>query len=147
MKQTHNIPLLAPHASFIASVSQEGTIRSQGTDIAEILEADSALAHEAEIMQQELEVADQEVPSLSKKEAPADGKLVVAEEIVEGHVRWNSYKLFFSSLGGNHAILFFFLWIGGFFLSDSIRTSQTWFLGHWGSQYETHDPSEVPVAL
>lgn len=137
---------MAPIAAFIVSM-RDGTVRSQGENAREVLEDDLVMKVDAKVMQEELEIANEAVQELSTKETPVDGKLVVAEEISQGHVTWKSYKLFLSSLGGDHPILFYFLWLCGFLLSDSIRTSQTWFLGYWGSQYETHDPSEVAVRL
>lgn len=72
-----------------------------------------------------------------------DGKLVVAEEIAEGHVTWKSVKLYLSGLGGDYLLIFFSIWISASFLTDWMDTFQVWFLEYWGTQYETHAPSEV----
>lgn len=76
----------------------------------------------------------------------SDGKLVVAEEIVEGRVTWASVKLFLSGLGGEHPLFFSLLWLVGLTTSQVISVLQPWYLGVWGSQYETHAPSEVRLS-
>ena len=86
-----------------------------------------------------------EVKPHSKEESSAAGKLVIAEEIVQGHVTWKSVKLYLSGLGGDYPLIFFSVWISASFLADWMDTFQVWFLGYWGSQYETHVPSEVNV--
>lgn len=83
---------------------------------------------------------------MATKETPAAGKLIVAEEIVEGHVTWKSIKLFLTALGGKHPLFFFVPLLFTLVMSIGMWTSQSWFLGYWGSQYETHDPTEVKVS-
>ncbi|KDR83054.1 hypothetical protein GALMADRAFT_238844 [Galerina marginata CBS 339.88] len=144
---THSVALLTPVAEFIVSIGQDGTVQTQGVDPEAALAIDPALAAEAELVREETEIANQEVTSLAKKEAPADGKLVVAEEIVKGHITWKSVKLFLTALGGDYPLVFFSLWLSGFFATNGVKTFQIWFLGYWGSQYEGHDPSEVHVSL
>jgi len=46
---------------------------------------------------------------LAKGESTAS-KLVIAEEVVHGHVSWKAIKLFLGALGGKHVILFFSIW-------------------------------------
>ena len=85
----------------------------------------------------------EEVKSAIKKANPTDGKLVIAEEIAEGHVTWKSMKLFFSGLGGDYPLVFFSIWVSAAFLRGWVNTFQVWFLGYWGSKYENHTSSEV----
>lgn len=122
----------------------DGSIQTQGTEVARAL--NSILVSEA---QHEKDVIDTEKSDtelvLQAHGALADGKLVVAEEIKEGHVSWRSMKLFFSGLGGSHPVLFFIIWTSGILLAECAMTVQTWFLGVWSSQYETHLPSEVNI--
>ena len=76
-----------------------------------------------------------------------DGKLVVAEEIAQGHVTWKSMKLLLSAFGGNYnPILFFVIWLSAISVESLVLTLNLWFLGKWGSQYELYPPSEVRVA-
>ena len=89
----------------------------------------------------------EEVKPAIGKESSTDGKLVVAEEIAKGHVTWKSVKLYLSGLGGDYPLMFFSIWISVSFLTDWMDTFQTWFLGYWGTQYETRAPSEVDAFL
>ena len=141
------MPLVAPIAQFIVSIGQDGTVKSQGVDPEVPLAKDPALAAEEEIVLEQTEIESQAVEALAKKEAPSQGKLVLAEEVAKGHVTWKSVKLFLSGLGGDYPFIFYTLWIAGFMGTNWVRTFQTWFLGYWGSQYENHDPSEVRVPV
>lgn len=144
--QTHNLALATPVASFIVSIGSDGSVRTQGKDIEKAFEQDVELAKEAKHDREVLEISNEEYTTPTKINAPpADGKLIVAEEISEGHVTWRSMKLFFKALGGDYPLIFFSLWMTGFLLTDWFSTFQTWFLGYWGSQYENHPTSEVNV--
>ena len=126
------------------SLGQDGIVRSQSTDIEVSLHADPSLAAEFEVDREVLEAGNEEIPLLANK---GEGKLIVAEEIAQGHVTWKSIKLFLTALGGDHPWIFFSLWLTGNLLSDFVNTFQVWFLGFWGSHYENHPPSEVRAPL
>ncbi|KAF8876209.1 multidrug resistance-associated ABC transporter [Gymnopilus junonius] len=143
---THNIALASPVAEFVVSIGLDGRVQSQGTEIALALAKNPTLAAEAEEDREVTEIAKEEIDTPEAKPKPADGKLVIAEEINVGHVTWRSVKLLITSLGGDHTILFFVFVIGSFFINEWSLTFQTWFLGYWGSQYETHPPSEVDIS-
>lgn len=148
ISKTHNVALAAPIAHFIVSLNSDGTLHTQGNEIDEAIANDPIIAREVEIDNEIMAIAQQEVPSLThKNHSRVDGKLIMKEETVEGHVTWKSIKLFLSGLGGNHPVLFYVLWTSGIALTDWLWTFQVWFLGHWGSQYENHAPSEVPASL
>ncbi|KDR83044.1 hypothetical protein GALMADRAFT_134555 [Galerina marginata CBS 339.88] len=142
---THNIALASPVADFIVSIGLDGRVQSQGTEVALAIAKSSTLAKEAEEDRQATEISKENIDLPAKK--PVDGKLVVAEEIAVGHVSWKSMNLLLSSMGGGNPILFFLTIIGLLFLNEWSVTFQTWFLGHWGSQYETRPPSEVDVTF
>ncbi|KAH9480681.1 ATP-binding cassette transporter abc4 [Psilocybe cubensis] len=145
---THNIALTAPIAHFIVSLNSDGTLHTQSKDIKKIVTNDSFISREAEIDNESIAISHQEVHSLShKNNFVVDGKLIMKEEIIEGHVTWKSIKVFLKGLGGNHPVWFYVLWISGIALTDWLSTFQVWFLGYWGSQYEFHTPSEVPASL
>ncbi|KIK08096.1 hypothetical protein K443DRAFT_672979 [Laccaria amethystina LaAM-08-1] len=142
---THNVALASPIANFVVSIGSDGKVQSYGNDIPAalaVLAVDPTLGRELEREEQEL---DPTVTTEEQKESKSDGKLVVAEEIQEGRVSRKSMTLFFNALSGNHIFFFFFIWMSGIVLKDIALTFSVWFLGHWGSQYETHHPSEVPV--
>ena len=142
--QTHNLALTMPIAEFIVSLGQDGIVWSQSTDIEVSLHADPNLAAKFEVDREILEAGNEEIPLLANK---VEGKLIVAEEIAQGHVTWKSIKLFLTALGGDHPWIFFSLWLTGNLLSNLVNTFQVWFLGFWGSQYENHPPSEVRAPL
>ncbi|KAF8963028.1 hypothetical protein BDZ97DRAFT_1920149 [Flammula alnicola] len=144
---THNVALAAPIADFIVSIGLDGSVQTQGTDVRLALEHDPVLASEIE-QDEEITEVPEDTPRPLKKIPDADaGKLVVAEEIVEGRVTWKSMQLFLDALGGDHPVLFFTSWILIVGTSQWVVTLQTWFLGFWGSQYETHAPSEVRLSF
>ncbi|KAF8188324.1 multidrug resistance-associated ABC transporter [Pholiota molesta] len=113
---THNVALVGPVAQFVVSI---------GLD---------ELEHDKESSKKD---GKQPPP-----EAAADGKLVLAEELAEGHITWKSMRLLLSGFGGSHTIPIVILGIVATQLASIGRTK---FLAVWGSQYETHDPSEVSL--
>ncbi|KAF6747838.1 multidrug resistance-associated ABC transporter [Ephemerocybe angulata] len=143
---THNIALASPIASFIISVSPEGVATSCGNDIAAALTSEPTLKREFEqdeaATEMDCEVIDAPAAAAPKK---ANGKLILAEEIKAGKVGWKANKLLFKSLGGNHPLFFFTVWIGVTFFEYIARSFNTWFLGYWSSQYSKYPTSEVPV--
>ncbi|KAF8816580.1 P-loop containing nucleoside triphosphate hydrolase protein [Phlegmacium glaucopus] len=138
---THNVALATPIAQHVVSIGQDGTVRSQGIEhFASTLDDDPPLVSEAE---QVLATVIEEVKPRIKGDKSTEGKLVIAEEIAEGHVTWKSMKLYLSGLGGDYPLMFFSIWISATLLTDWVSTFQVWFLGYWGSQYETHTSPEV----
>ena len=126
-------------------------MQAQGTDISGLIAQDPSLASEVEEENKAIAETKGEVEAVAEPGAlvkgPVDGKLVVAEEIVEGHVTWKSMALLISALGVRHPILFLLFLIGCIALGTSFYTAQTWFLGEWGAQYETHAPGDVNLNL
>ncbi|KXN82428.1 ATP-binding cassette transporter abc4 [Leucoagaricus sp. SymC.cos] len=143
---THNIALTGDLADFVVSLGSNGTILSQGTDISAAISRNSKLVSELKA-QERAQVSGEATGETNENEAPADGspmgKLIVAEEIQQGHVTWKAMKLFLSALGGSHPVLFFFAYSFGLLLADSGLMAQTYLLGYWGSQYTESDPSEI----
>ena len=69
---------------------KEGRIESQGT-VFEALGKDPVLAEEARIEQQVIDKTGEEVDEQRPpEETKGDGKLIMAEEIQEGHVSWSA---------------------------------------------------------
>ncbi|KAJ3564413.1 hypothetical protein NP233_g8310 [Leucocoprinus birnbaumii] len=141
---THNIAMVRSLAGFAVSIGTDGCIVAHGT-VDSVLGADEAISRVLEENKESIEMASEVVDKPQTAVPPTDGKLIVAEEIEVGHVSWKSVKLFLLGLGGSHPGLFFLSFLGGLFISDLISTFQTWFLGYWASQYETHHPSDVSV--
>ena len=83
----------------MVTLSKDGTISNYGS-VSEVLAHDVDLAHEAEKQAAELERIDQLVSKDVDAEAAATdaaqtkaGKLVVEEEVLEGHVSWSTREL------------------------------------------------------
>ncbi|KAF8876201.1 hypothetical protein CPB84DRAFT_1853019 [Gymnopilus junonius] len=143
---THNIALVGPIAGFVVSLGLDGSVKTQGTDFSALLENDARLASEVEEEKKLLEESKEDTEEPAAKPS-SDGKLVVAEEIKEGHITWKSINLLLSALGGNHPTLFFLVLVSWLALANVLITTQTWFLGLWGTQYEYRAPSEVRLSF
>ncbi|EIM80365.1 uncharacterized protein STEHIDRAFT_162782 [Stereum hirsutum FP-91666 SS1] len=150
---THNVSMVVPIADFVVSLGSDGQILSQGT-MSDALANNSKLRQEIAKEKAFEEKAEQEeafeafetpapgqvVPA--QKEEKKDGKLIMEEETAEGHISWNSVKMFLGALGGPG------FWIGftlASFFECSIESVQPWLLGLWATQYETHKPEDVNV--
>ncbi|PBK67572.1 P-loop containing nucleoside triphosphate hydrolase protein [Armillaria solidipes] len=144
---THNIAMAEPIAQFVVSL-KDGRVASQGS-LSSALSQDLTLAEEARRDAEALHKADEEVDVddelIEKPVKKSDGALIMTEEIQEGHVSWASLKLYLIAIGGNHATLFFGAFFGTFIVQQGLSAVQTWYLGFWASQYESHEPSEVNV--
>ncbi|KAJ3718421.1 hypothetical protein C8R42DRAFT_723772 [Lentinula raphanica] len=142
---THNIAITRPIAGFVVAI-KDGRIESQGT-VSEALRRDSALAEEARREQQVIDKSDSGVvpDQPPVKEQKADGKLIVAEEIQEGHVKYDAVKMYLTSMGGRYSWTFFLAFVFAMFVTEILNAIYNWFLGYWASQYETHDPASVNV--
>ena len=88
--QTHNVAMTSPIADFVVSLGSDGRIISQGTmstalatskTLSKGLKAAEAQLHKVE------ETVDGEVPEASESKS---GKLMVTEEVAEGHVSWSA---------------------------------------------------------
>ncbi|KAF9553875.1 multidrug resistance-associated ABC transporter [Agrocybe pediades] len=140
---THNIALASPVADFIVSVGTDGRVKSQGKELSVALKQNPALKQDAEFDQEATEIGQAELDLPPKKPAGKDGKLVIAEEIAQGHVTWKSFMLLIRNLGGDHPVIFFSGVLLLLIIVEWGLTFQSWFLGYWGAQYEGHDPSEI----
>ncbi|KAI0344119.1 multidrug resistance-associated ABC transporter [Trametopsis cervina] len=142
---THNVYIARPIADYVVSLGTDGRIASQGT-LSKALSNDKALAKEIEKEAKEADKAEHTIDDtvVEPEAAPkSDGKLILDEEISEGHVGWPALKLYFLSLGGDSPIIFWSLFLGNMFMTRLLQSAQFWYLGYWAEQYETHDPSEV----
>ncbi|KAG2160129.1 uncharacterized protein EDB93DRAFT_1113551 [Suillus bovinus] len=141
---THNVAMASSIAHFVVSMGSNGRIVSHGS-ISEAIAKDDKLAAEMTKEQEVLIEDAQVVGTPEEPKAKSDGRLVMSEEIAEGHVSWPAFKLYLTGLGGNYPILFWVAFVGLIGLTDFTSTVQTWFLGYWASQYEHHLPSEVNI--
>ena len=128
---------------------------------------DDKLIAELNESNKEVAKADEEIDEAAPDEAhkKGDGKLVVAEEISEGHVGWParksntiefgsslthwwcSVKLFFVTLGGSFPFLFYLSFTGLMFIEETMQVLQTWYLGYWAQQYDERPAEEISAIL
>ena len=91
--QTHNVAMASPIADFVVSLGTDGRVVSQGT-LSKVLAKDDKLAEELAEEREEIEKAAHEIDAVQPDQTDApkkgDGKLVVSEEISEGHVSWQA---------------------------------------------------------
>lgn len=82
--------VISPIADFVVSLGSDGRVLSQGTmskalavskSLTKELKAEEAEFHKAE------ETVDGDVPGVPESKS---GKLMVAEEVAEGHVSWSA---------------------------------------------------------
>ncbi|KAG6812974.1 hypothetical protein H0H92_015093 [Tricholoma furcatifolium] len=130
---THNLSIIH-RAALIISIDSEGNVSSQTSPI---------LAHDKDDTSSMKSTSVDAQASSSVNPIDSDGKLTSPESVERGHVNRKALKLYFSALSGDHPVSFFLASAGGLFLSLSVDTIQTWYLGYWASQYEKHPASEV----
>ncbi|KAL4069345.1 P-loop containing nucleoside triphosphate hydrolase protein [Scleroderma citrinum] len=142
---THNVAMASSVAQYVVSLTSNGRVASQGT-VSEAIANDAKLGvkivDEQEALQRQEDIACNAV-EVPKKEG--DGKLVMAEEILEGQVSWTAMKLYLASVGGGHTALFWFAFLFLIAMTEVITVLQTWFLGYWSSQYDNRPASKVDV--
>lgn len=86
---THNVAMTSSIAEFIVSMGNNGQILSQGS-LSKALAKDKKLSKELKEEAKQIEKIEHEVDAVEPAEGnkKTDGKLIVAEEIEEGHVGW-----------------------------------------------------------
>ncbi|KAF5377185.1 hypothetical protein D9615_006331 [Tricholomella constricta] len=142
---THNVAMARPVAGFVVSMGIDGTVQCQGS-VSQALSKDTLLIEELQEEEKVIAKVESEIDSPPPADEPkSDGKLILAEEIEEGHVSWPALKLYFNGLGGSHPIAFFLIVAIGLLLCELSNVTQTWYLGFWASQYDEHPASEVRV--
>ncbi|TBU53541.1 hypothetical protein BD310DRAFT_937787 [Dichomitus squalens] len=146
---THNVAITSPIADFVVSLGSDGRVASEGT-LSKALAKDQTLSREFGDQREELKKSEGEVDAVEPDDEVApkkgDGKLIVAEEISEGHVSWQALRLYLSSMTGGYTLLF---WLGVLVLlglCEFFNVVETWWLGYWAQQYEDTNPSDVDVA-
>ena len=142
-------------AEFVVSLGSDGRIRSQGS-VSDALAKDNALRKE---LKEEKEAIEKAQHGMEAAEDPAEevqgeaakqaaGKLIIAEEMAEGHVGWPAstlvlkfpafisderaaVKMYFTSLGGKWPVPFWGFMLSALFACELSNIVQTWFLGYW----------------
>jgi hypothetical protein len=110
--QTHNVALTKPVAEYVVAFGTDGRIISQGAP--EIL-ADAHLTEEMRHEQEAIELEEDFDEESEANKASANGsKLIVAEEIQEGHVSFKAAKLLLVNLS-SWPLLFWIGYLAGMF--------------------------------
>ena len=87
--------MVSPIADFVVSMGSDGRILSQGS-LLSALERDSKLMQEMKEEQEEIRMAEGEIDAEDEDKFEDEatkqvaGKLVVAEEMEDGHVGWSA---------------------------------------------------------
>lgn len=119
-------------ADFMVSLGTDGRVIGQG-HIDDVIRSNPRLKAEVEKDQElerkaadtvdEIDSAKEEGPGFTRK---SGGKLMVAEEIAEGHIGWPTLRPFLLSLGG---LWFWVMYMGGFALTNTTLVVQGYWLG------------------
>ncbi|KAJ7818819.1 hypothetical protein B0H13DRAFT_2242056 [Mycena leptocephala] len=144
LEKTHNVALVRPIADFVITLGSDGRVRSQGT-MAEITKSGSSIVQIHD--DQQVLNTRQEHSTGGAIAKPADGKLVVAEEIQIGHVGSSALKMYLFAMGGKYPLVFFAFFFGGLVFSETAIILKTWMLGYWAKQYDQHPVDEVDVVF
>ncbi|PPQ64837.1 hypothetical protein CVT24_008202 [Panaeolus cyanescens] len=148
---THNVALAGPIAGFFVAVDINGVAKEAGTTLSSVLAVVPVLEQEFEKEKEALKEAEKEEASGSNDakdaEDKAAGKLILAEEIQEGHVTRKSIMLYLRAVGGKRPVFFAVFWMLTMIASPAAETFSVWFLGFWSGQYEGRPPQEVNVSF
>lgn len=147
---SHNIALATPIASFVVLLGRHGTVSATGS-VSDVLKKDSFLRTQLEKAREEAREEEEGDIDLKAEEAgkgedemtkQASGKLIIAEEKAKGRAELAAFMLYIRGIGGPLVWSIFIIALSAAML---VKVGQTWFVGYWSSQYESHSPTEVPV--
>ncbi|KAG8702087.1 hypothetical protein FRC09_004964 [Ceratobasidium sp. 395] len=128
---THNVEMVGEVAEFVVSLGPNGRIISQGS-VAETIQSSTKLRTDIEKGKRD-EKRGEPIKDDKEPIKQADGKLIVAEEVAEGHVGWPAMEFFLLAFGGP---MFWVIYVTGFVAADVISVFQIYWLGVWARAYE-----------
>lgn len=146
---SHNIALAAPIASFVVLLGRNGTVSAIGS-VSDVLKKDSFLRTQLEKAREEAREEEGDI-DIKAEEAgkgeddmtkQASGRLIIAEEKAIGRAELAAFMLYIKGIGSPLVWSIFIIALSAAML---VKVGQTWFVGYWSSQYESHSPTEVPV--
>lgn len=147
---SHNIALAAPIASFVVLLGRHGTVSATGS-VSDVLKKDSFLRTQLkEACEEAREEEEGDIDLKAEETGKGDdemmkqtsGKLIIAEEKAIGRAELAAFMLYIRGIGGPLVWSIFIIALSAAML---VKVGQTWFVGYWSSQYESHSPTEVPV--
>ncbi|THH01300.1 hypothetical protein EW026_g1369 [Hermanssonia centrifuga] len=124
---THNVAMASPLADFVVSIGADGCIASQGS-VSETLAKDSKLVEEFKHEGEAIELDENEDENEVIDSEVKDGKLIVTEEVEEGHVSIGAFMLFLRAAGGKWPILFWLNYIGSDSMAEICDAMEMWWL-------------------
>jgi ABC-type glutathione transport system ATPase component len=151
---THNVALVTPVADYVVSLGSDGRVIATGSPSETVLkdrELMEQIAHEQEALELDTDLEEDEQDDDSKAVAKGS-KLVIAEEVQQGHVSGRAMKLFANSVSGwpvvgwtvylllqrsAGSIWCHTLYMTNYLLSLSkgSEVAKTWWLGQWADAY------------
>ncbi|VDB86203.1 unnamed protein product [Peniophora sp. CBMAI 1063] len=137
---TQNIALVGPIANFVVAFGAGGEIVARGFH-AKVLSKDPALVADEAVISEEVEERDDiEGEEEPETEYVADGTLVVDEVVAKGHISSRALMLFWTSLGGDHPVLFWFNFVIGMLAYRVLADLQPFWMGCWADAYGVPGP-------
>jgi hypothetical protein len=128
------VVLASAIADYVVRLNSDGVATPQGS-MAEVLKQEPSFLKEIR------EAKDENLAGQDEKTVPErEGKLIVAEEIATGRVRWPAMKLYISNFGGP------FLWssvLAFCAIAAFLNVVHVWYLGLWARQSEEKSPGEL----
>ncbi|VDC03254.1 unnamed protein product [Peniophora sp. CBMAI 1063] len=144
---TQNVALVGPIAAFVVAFGAGGEIVARGSH-AEVLSKNSALVADQAVISEEAEESDDiENEEEPETEYVADGKLVVEEVVAKGHISTGALMLFWTSLGGDHPVLFWSNFVIGMLAYRVLANLQPFWMGRWADAYAVPGPVSVTFYL
>ncbi|KAF9479224.1 multidrug resistance-associated ABC transporter [Pholiota conissans] len=138
---THNIGLTVSIANHIVTINADGIVHEIGNSTSIL--TDSIPSYRDKQEQDNTGIEETTNNMNQGDDGRLERKLIPAEEIAEGRVSWKSFALFLEGIGGHRPILFMATYFLGLALFHVGNMISVWFLGFWGSQYDTHAPEDV----
>ncbi|KIY72764.1 P-loop containing nucleoside triphosphate hydrolase protein [Cylindrobasidium torrendii FP15055 ss-10] len=133
---THNVAMTKPLASMVVAIDQTGKV-SWGSAEDMLPDAERSVDDSEESQ----DVPSSDASTSPAKEAashPADGRLIVAEEVSEGRVSRTVFGLYTKNLS-RFTYLFWLLFLGSALVLEGLLAYLNWYLGHWASLYKSHE--------
>ncbi|KZV72448.1 P-loop containing nucleoside triphosphate hydrolase protein [Peniophora sp. CONT] len=143
---THNVALAVRAADYIMPL-RSGAVESY-VRVEDTLLADATLSDEADQPEKSDESTTSDISDETRQgtASASDGKLILAEEIVQGGGVRAAMFMFYSAMGGRLAFVFWTTFLTCIAVNESLDVLQTFWLGHWAEQYDHRAASDVNVA-
>lgn len=145
--QTHHVGLVAPIATYIVRLNENGTVRFAGPVEETVVEEDEkddeeTVKGDPSTQKQDLIAPEQVAEAKSASKAPE--KLIKDEEKSEGRISKKAMFSFFSEFGGK---VFWVLYLTLLVSGQALSAFQTYWLGKWAKAYDAPGTISIPYFL